>query len=86
MKRTALPVAIAVLSENPEHVAAIAQLNDRLRPMRCAERSVLGPEDEELAGLEQAFDDRARLRTLIVDYHRRRLKFTAQIVERLYRR
>lgn len=78
-------LAIAGLSANPEHVAAVAQVNDRLRAMRPAEQSIFGPADAELQEIEQALGHPPALRKLVADYHRRRLRSTAQIVARLYR-
>ena len=78
-------LAIAGLSANPEHADAIARLNDRLRAIRRVEQSILGPADVELQEVKQALGNMPVLRKLISHYHRRRVRFTAQIVAALYR-
>ena len=76
---------IATRSGNPEHVAAIAGLNDRLRAVRQTELAVL---DEPLAELEPIAalmigDTALALRRALVAYHRRRERLVGEIVAAL---
>ncbi len=89
LERTeALFRAIARSSGNPEHVAAVARLSERLRPMRHVEAELLpgaGAEIDELAAL---LSDGAAgpLRRALAGYHRKRERLAADIVERLHHR
>jgi hypothetical protein len=78
-------LALATRSGNPEHVAAIAGLNDRLRPVRQTELRML---DEPLAEIEpiaalMAGDTMLALRRALAAYHRRRERMVGEIVAAL---
>ena len=78
-------LALATRSGNPEHVAAIAGLNDRLRPVRETELRLL---DEPLAEIEpiaalMAGDTMLALRRALAAYHRRRERMVGEIVAAL---
>ena len=78
-------LALATRSGNPEHVAAIAGLNDRLRPVRETELRLL---DEPLAEIEpiaalMAGDTMLALRRARAAYHRRRERMVGEIVAAL---
>jgi DNA-binding GntR family transcriptional regulator len=75
-------VALAARSGNPEHVAAIAGLNDRLRPIRHVELTVLPDPATELEEIASRLGEAAPplLRRMIAAYHRRRERMVAQIV------
>ena len=79
-------LAIAGRSGNPEHVAAVLRVAERLRPARRVEFELeIGGAEEarELAGrvAEQA---PGPLRRAVMTYHRRRERLAAEIVERLH--
>ena len=78
-------LALATRSGNPEHVAAIAGLNDRLRPVRETELRML---DEPLAEIEpiaalMGGDTMLALRRALAAYHRRRERMVGEIVAAL---
>ena len=78
-------LALATRSGNPEHVAAIAGLNDRLRPVRETELRVL---DEPLGEIQpiaalMAGDAMVALRRALAAYHRRRERMVGEIVAAL---
>jgi hypothetical protein len=80
-------LAIARGSGNPEHEAAVARLNDRLRPVRTVEERLLGDtgrEAVELLGSLQS-GDRSATRRLVARYHRLRIKAAPLLVEALHR-
>lgn len=76
---------VAARPGNPEHLAAIIRLNDRLRPVRQTELAVLV---EPLAELEPiaaqlAGDAVLALRRSLTAYHRRRERVVGEIVAAL---
>ena len=77
--------AIAARSGNPGHMAAIARLNDRLRPIRCAELDLIHRREEEVAEMSDrlAGGEAVALRRSIAAYHRRRERLAAEIVAAL---
>jgi DNA-binding GntR family transcriptional regulator len=81
----ALFESIAARTGNPEHVEAIAHLNDRLRPIRAVEAMVLGADDDEFLQLENTCGqgDRQALRRGIRAYHRRRERAAPLLVAAL---
>lgn len=78
-------LAIAARSGNPEHVAAIERLNDRLRPVRHVELELIGGPEAELSRLSRALTEEppAALRRALRDYHRARLTEVGHIVAAL---
>jgi DNA-binding GntR family transcriptional regulator len=73
---------IARRSGNPEHEAAVENLNDRLAALRVAEERLFEDVKEELAGLGALLDaqDPVALRRGIAAYHRRRQRFAPQLL------
>ena len=67
---------------NPEHEAAMDNLNDRLGPLRVAETRILDNVADELRTLREAWDevDFVRLRRGIAAYHRRRQRHVPDIL------
>lgn len=78
-------LAIAARTGNPEHAAAIAGLNDRLRPIRHVELTVLAECEAELEEIAGRLAEGAPplLRRTIVAYHRRRERGVGDIVAAL---
>lgn len=78
-------LAIAARSGNPEHAAAVARLNDRLRPVRRIELDLLADCEAELD--EMAFrlaeDALPDLRRSLAAFHRRRERHVGEIVAAL---
>jgi len=76
---------IAALSGNPEHTAAIAGLNDRLRAVRRTELDLLPDLSGELAELAACLGAHPppALRRAIAAYHRRRERLVGEIVAAL---
>ncbi|MFN3945625.1 MAG: GntR family transcriptional regulator [Allosphingosinicella sp.] len=73
---------VAAATGSGEHLAAVTRLNDRLAPIRRAERDVVpsaGSDAEKLAEAETAGDG-AALRKLFRLYHRRRVAAVPRIV------
>jgi DNA-binding GntR family transcriptional regulator len=72
---------------NAEYVAAISDINTRLRSVRRRKPATLFDTDTELRGLDTAWnrDDRSSLKAQIELYHQRRLAAIAQIVAAAYR-
>ena len=67
---------------NPEHEAAVENLNDRLASLRIAEARLFGYEAAELHALRAAWEagDLAELRRRISAYHRRRQRCVPEIL------
>ena len=83
----ALFLTIAGWTGNPEHLAAMVRVNDRLRPIRVLETGLIEDVASEVRGLEQAAaESRSTLRNRIALYHRRRARAAAEIVEAVHRR
>lgn len=72
---------------NPEHVEAIARLNDRLRPVRRIELDLIAGGRAELAAIEDAHrgNEAPLLRRSLIAYHRRRERSADAIVAALQR-
>ena len=75
--------AVAARSANQEHRLAVEAINDRLHAVRLIEPAVLPGTDEEYQALAAA--DLRTLRTLLGNYHRRRIAAAPQLVRTLYR-
>lgn len=73
---------IARRSGNPEHEAAVENLNDRLGAIRVVEERLFQDLGEELTGLRTAFGDgdTGALRRGIAAYHRRRQRYAPQLL------
>ena len=78
-------LAIAARPGNPEHAAAVARLNERLRPVRQVELTVLDgvePEIDEIAAW-LAEDAVLQLRRSVAAFHRRRERHVGEVVAEL---
>ncbi len=80
-------LAVAATAPNPEHVAAVARLNERLRPIRRIEVGLLGVPEEEITEMTGHFANGAiaMLRRSIGVYHRKRERLAPDIVAALHR-
>jgi hypothetical protein len=75
---------IAASSGSGEHVLALANLNDRLRPYRRIEAGLVQDPDGELQGIRAAFErEETGLRMLLAAYHRRRQRLTPELLSRM---
>jgi hypothetical protein len=81
-KTEALFLSMSARSGSGELHAAIAGLNDRLRPLRNAEERSLGGLNEELQTLEEVYGtgDLTEARAQVARYHRRRDRAVPQIL------
>ncbi|NIJ63141.1 DNA-binding GntR family transcriptional regulator [Sphingomonas leidyi] len=77
---------IAGASGSAEHVAAIAQLNGRLAPLRRAEFRIFDNLVEEHEGIRDRLldGDGRSLTSLLERYHRRRLRAVSDILAAVY--
>lgn len=84
-RQNALFLALARSTGNPEHVAALEALGDRLQPMQRLEQFFLDATEAETADIIRAFEahDRRTLRSSLVRYHRRRLRIVPELIARL---
>jgi DNA-binding FadR family transcriptional regulator len=73
---------ISHLTGNPEHEAAIENLNDRLSALRVAEAEIFADLLEEFGEIQAALDaaDLGKLRRLLATYHRRRQRCAPDIL------
>lgn len=78
---------IAARPGNPEHVAAVARLGERLRPVRRVELELLADFEAEAAELADrlAADVAGPLRRALTLYHRRRERLAAEIVAAIHK-
>ena len=78
-------LAIAGWTGNPEHVDALARLNDRLRTVRRRELDLLGGVDQEIESLAALVREGPSplLRRALAAFHRRRERIVAEIVAAL---
>lgn len=82
-RQNALFLALARSAGNPEHVAALEALSDRLEPVQRLEQSFLDgteAETQDILGALRA-NDRKALRSALVRYHRRRLRIIPELLE-----
>ena len=79
---------VAARAGNPEHLAAVARLNDRLRPIRQAELALLDEPQAELGTIAAQLADplQLALRRSLAAYHRRRERVVGEIVAALVAR
>ena len=84
-QQEAVFLALALSAGNPEHVAAIEALNDRLEPVRRLEQAFLDETEAETTEIVRALGDHDRkaLRRSLVRYHRRRERIVPQLLARL---
>jgi DNA-binding GntR family transcriptional regulator len=87
-RQSSLFLDLARSTGNPEHVAAIESLSERLEPFQRLEESFLDETEAETAEIVRALrghDGRA-LRNSLVRYHRRRQRIVPEILARLHDR
>ena len=84
----ALFLSIAAWTGNPEHPAAVARLNDRLRPVRWTEAALTAGPGDELVAIADLIRAGAPplLRRSLAAYHRRRERLVGEIVAALVAR
>lgn len=80
-------LALARSTGNPEHLAALEGLTQRLEPVQRLEEAFLDETEAETAAIIQAVHahDRNALRRALVRYHRRREKIIPELLERMSR-
>lgn len=81
----ALLLALARSAGNPEHVAALESLRDRLEPVERLEQLFLDETESETAEIIRALqaNDSNALRRSLARYHRRRLKIVPALIDQL---
>jgi len=87
-KRNHLFFALARLTGNPEHLAALQELTNRMEPVQRLEPALLDGLEEETAEIALAMKsgDRRGLRRSLVHYHRRRERIVPELLDVLQRR
>ena len=75
-------LALARSTGNPEHLAALEALTQRLEPVQRLEKTFLDETEAETAAIVQAVQgqDRQALRRALVRYHRRREKIIPELL------
>lgn len=88
VRQNALFLALARTTGNPEHVAALESLRDRLEPVQRLERLFLGETEGETTEIVRALQahDRKALRSSLVRYHRRRARIVPELLIALLER
>lgn len=78
-------LALARSTGNPEHLAALEALTQRLEPVQRLEKTFLDETEAETAAIVQAVqaDDRKALRSALVRYHRRREKIIPELLSKM---
>lgn len=78
---------IAMMSDNGEHARSLDATGDRLRIARLAETSLFPDREVELDEIRNIADaaNLPELRKAILRYHRRRIRFSAEIARLIYR-
>lgn len=81
-RQNALFLALARSAGNPEHVAALEALSNRLEPVQRFEQYFLDETDAETNDIVRALQahDRRVLRSSLIRYHRRRLRIVPELV------
>lgn len=79
--------ALAESSGNPEHLAALKNVTERLEPYERFEREFLDATEAETDDIVAAIDsgDQRRLRASLIRYHRRRQRIVPELLDRLQR-
>lgn len=78
-------LALARSTGNPEHLAALEALTQRLEPIQRVEETFLDETEAETAAIIDAMQahDRKALRSALVRYHRRRQKIIPELLARM---
>lgn len=84
-RQNLLFLALARTAGNPEHVAALEALSDRLQPVQRLEQFFLDQTDAETRDIMRALreQDRKALRRSLLRYHRRRLRIVPELLARM---
>ena len=84
-RRNAWFIALARSAGNPEHVAALEALSQRLEPVQRLERMFLDETESETDAIVDAVraHDRKALRRTLILYHRRREKIVPELLAAL---
>lgn len=87
-KQNRLFFALASLTGNPEHLAALQELTNRMEPVQKVEAALLDRLEQETAEIALAMKDgdRGRLRRALLHYHRRRERIVPELLDFLHRR
>jgi DNA-binding GntR family transcriptional regulator len=87
-KQNLLFFALARLTGNPEHLAALQELTSRMEPVQKLEAALLDCVEQETAEIALAMKDgdRPRLRRALLNYHRRRERIVPELLDFLHRR
>jgi len=84
-RQNALFLALARTAGNPQHVAALETLSEKLQPVQRLERLFLDETEVETVEIVRALQahDRKALRSSLVRYHRRRLRIVPELLAAL---
>ena len=84
-RQNALFLALARTAGNPEHVAALQALSERLEPAQRLEQFFLDETEAETNDILRALQarDRKGLRSSLIRYHRRRLRIVPELLARM---
>ncbi len=84
-RQNALFLALARGAGNPEHVAALGALIERLQPVQRLEQYFLDETEAETSQIVRALQahDRKALRSSLVRYHRRRMRIVPELLAML---
>jgi DNA-binding GntR family transcriptional regulator len=87
VRENSLFLALAASAGNPEHVAALEAVGERLEPVQRLEQFFLDQTEAETEDILRALKahDRKALRRSLVRYHRRRLKIVPALLDLLHR-
>lgn len=83
--QNAVFAVLARATGNPEHVAALKSLTERLEPVQRLEQLFLDETETETGDIVRALqaNDRKALRSGLIRYHRRRLRIIPKLLETL---
>ena len=84
-RQNALFLALARTAGNPEHLAALLGLSERLEPAQRVEQFLLDETEAETNDILRALQarDRKGLRSSLIRYHRRRLRIVPELLARM---
>lgn len=87
-RQNALFLALARSTGNPEHLAVLKALSDRLEPVQRLEQFFLDETETETNDILRALQahDRKALRSSLIRYHRRRLRIVPELLTRMLQR
>lgn len=84
-RQTALFLALARATGNPEHAVALGALSERLEPVQRLEQYFLDETEAETSEIVRALQaqDRKALRRSLIRYHRRRTRIVPELLARM---